>query len=179
MLIYMALIETEEGRVLFEQIYYKYKGLMFHVAYGVLGQREDAEDAVQMAFEAIAKNIEKISSVDCPKTRGYIVIITERKAIDIQRKNSRSISTAFEDWELGIEISLPGDGGLQDAITQLKPSYREVILLHFAYGYKTNEIAEMLEMKQDADRKKIWRAKKMLEEKLKEGGTPYEHVSDG
>ena len=117
--------------------------------------------------------------VDCPKTRGYIVIITERKAIDIQRKNSRSISTAFEDWELGIEISLPGDGGLQDAITQLKPSYREVILLHFAYGYKTNEIAEMLEMKQDAVRKKIWRAKKMLEEKLKEGGTPYEHVSDG
>lgn len=47
MLIYMALIETEEDRVLFEQIYYKYKGLMFHVAYGVLGQREDAEDAVQ------------------------------------------------------------------------------------------------------------------------------------
>ena len=85
MLIYMALIETEEDRVLFEQIYYKYKGLMFHVAYGVLGQREDAEDAVQMAFEAIAKNIEKISSVDCPKTRSYIVIITERKAIDIQR----------------------------------------------------------------------------------------------
>lgn len=54
-----------------------------------------------------------------------------------------------------------------------------MILLHFAYGYKTNEIAEMLEMKQDAVRKKIWRAKKMLEEKLKEGGTPYEHVSDG
>ena len=102
-----------------------------------------------------------------------------RKAIDIQRKNSRSISTAFEDWELGIEIPLPGDGGLQDAITQLKPGYREVILLHFAYGYKTNEIAEMLEMKQDAVRKKIWRAKKMLEEKLKEGGAPYEHVSDG
>lgn len=67
MLIYMALIETEEDRVLFEQIYYKYKGLMFHVAYGVLGQREDAEDAVQMAFEAIAKNIEGFLRLTVPK----------------------------------------------------------------------------------------------------------------
>ena len=170
MLVYLTMIETEEDKTLFEQVYLRYKGVMYRVAYDILHHKEDAEDAVHAAFESMAKNIEKISGVDCPKTYAYAVIIVERKAIDILRKNSHTVGTDFIEWEPGIEIPLPGDGALADALAQLKPSYREMILLHCAYGYKTDELAEMFDMKVDTVRKLIWRGKNILKKTLEKEG---------
>lgn len=170
MLIYLSMIESEADKTLFEQLYLKYKGLMYHIAYQILQNREDAEDAVHQSFVSIAKHIEKIAAVDSPKTYGYIVTIIERKSIDGLRAKKHIVSIDFEDSEPGIEIPLPGDGGLADAIAKLKPSYREAILLHYAYGYRTNELARMLGMKPDAVRKLLWRAKVALRKKLEEEG---------
>lgn len=136
----------------------------------ILHNREDAEDAVHQAFVSIAKNIKKITEVDCPKTYGYIVITVERKSIDSLRANKHIISTDFEESEPGIEIPPPGEGGLADAIARLIPRYREVILLYYAYGYKTNELADMLGIKQDSVRRLLWRAKEALRKNLEEGG---------
>ena len=60
MLIYMMMLETPEEKSLFEQIYLEYRGLMFHVAYEILHNEQDAEDAVHQAFVKIAENIKKI-----------------------------------------------------------------------------------------------------------------------
>lgn len=46
MLIYLQMLETPEEKSLFEQIYLEYCGLMFHVAYEILHNEQDAEDAV-------------------------------------------------------------------------------------------------------------------------------------
>lgn len=172
MLIYLSMIESESDKSLFEQLYIRYKGLMYHIAYRILQNREDAEDAVHQAFVSIAKNIKKITEVNCPKTYGYIVTIIERKSIDILRANKHIVSTDFEESEPGIEIPPPGEGGLADAIAKLNPRYREVILLHYAYGYKTNELANMLDIKQDSVRRLLWRAKEALKKQLEEGGIP-------
>lgn len=102
MLIYLSMIESEADKSLFEQLYIRYKGLMYHIAYRILQNREDAEDA----------------------------------------------------------------------IAKLNPRYREVILLHYAYGYKTSELADMLDMKQDSVRRLLWRAKEALRKNLEEGGIP-------
>lgn len=169
MLIYLSMIESEADKSLFEQLYIRYKGLMYHIAYRIL---QNKEDAVHQAFVSIAKNIKKITEVDCPKTYGYIVTIIERKSIDSLRANKHIISTDFEENEPGIEIQPPGEGGLADAIAKLRPRYREVILLHYAYGYKTNELAEMMDMKQDSVRRLLWRAKEALRKQLEEGGIP-------
>ena len=50
MLIYLQMIDTPEERSKFEQIYLEYKGLMFHVAYDILHNEQDAEDAVHQGF---------------------------------------------------------------------------------------------------------------------------------
>ena len=60
MLIYLQMIDTPEERSKFEQIYLEYKGLMFHVAYEILHNEQDAEDAVHHAFVKIAENIRAI-----------------------------------------------------------------------------------------------------------------------
>ena len=85
MIIYLQMIESDEDKSKFEQLYIMYKGLMFHVAMKILKNEFDAEDAVHQAFLSLIENLKKISDVKCPKTRAYTVIITERKAIDIIR----------------------------------------------------------------------------------------------
>jgi len=52
MLIYLQMIENEEEKLKFIQIYEKYKDLMFYVAKHILGNDADAEDAVHEAFLA-------------------------------------------------------------------------------------------------------------------------------
>ena len=69
MMIYLQMLETTEQKVRFEDLYYTYKNLMFYVANQILRNEHDAEDAVQQAFFAIAKNFEKISEIKCPQTR--------------------------------------------------------------------------------------------------------------
>ena len=83
MLIYMMMLETPEEKSKFEQLYLEYKGLMFHVAYEILHNEQDAEDAVHQAFVKIAENIKKIDDPICPKTHSYVVTIVENKAIDL------------------------------------------------------------------------------------------------
>ena len=56
MLIYMMMIDSESDQSKFEQIYMKYKGLMFYVANDILHNEHDAEDAVHQAFIKIAEN---------------------------------------------------------------------------------------------------------------------------
>ena len=52
MIVYLQIIETAEERSKFEQLYLEYKGLMFHVAFDILHNEQDAEDAVHQAFSA-------------------------------------------------------------------------------------------------------------------------------
>lgn len=59
MLLYLQMLETPEKKSLFEQIYLEYRGLMYHVAYEILHNDQDAEDAVHQAFVKIVENIKK------------------------------------------------------------------------------------------------------------------------
>lgn len=104
MIIYLQMIESDEDKSKFEQLYIMYKGLMFHVAMKILKNEFDAEDAVHQAFLSLIENLKKKSDVKCPKTRAYIVIITERKAIDIIRSRSKLVDMEFWESTYGIEI---------------------------------------------------------------------------
>ena len=46
MLIYLQMLESPEEKSILEQIYLEYRGLMYHVAYEILHNEQDAEDAV-------------------------------------------------------------------------------------------------------------------------------------
>ena len=168
MLMYLSMIETPDDKVKFERIYNRYRNLMYHVAYKVLSNHYDAEDAVHQAFVAIIRHLEKISDIDCPQTRSYIVLITERKAIDLIRtRHSEKVIPLNEDL-IGIEIPAPGDHGLADALAKLPAHYREVLLLRFDNGYSAKELAQMLGITESGVRKLIGRAKNALGRILEE-----------
>ena len=86
MIIYLQTIADPGDKSKFEYVYLTYRAFMFYIANGILHNAQDAEDAVHNAFLSIAKNIEKIGDPASLKTKGYISIITERKAIDLYRE---------------------------------------------------------------------------------------------
>ena len=166
MLIYLQMIESEEDKSKFIAIYEKYRSEMFKAANRVLNNPSDSEDAVHQAFVSIIDNLDKIEEVDCPKTRAYVVIITEHKAIDLIRSRKHLFGDELIDSLYGIEIPLPGDNGLADAMAKLPARYREVLLLRYANGYSTREIAKTMDMTEGSMQKLIWRAKDALRKQL-------------
>lgn len=170
MLIYLQMIESEEDKSKFEAIYNQYRKLMYVVANKILENDYDAEDAVHQAFVSIIDNLGKISEVDCPKTKGYVVVITENKARDIIRARKKTSPEEFNDDLHGVEFPLPGDNGLADSLAKLLPRYREVLLLRYDFGYNTKELAELMHMSRDSVQKLVWRAKEALRKQLEQDG---------
>ena len=157
------MVEGPEEQSKFRALAARYERLMFHVARQILPNEQDAEDAVQEAFLAIAKNFSKIFAVDSPKTKAFVVIVTESKAIDIARKNARQgQQVPLEDLP-GLSVPAQGEDGLTQCILRLPARYRAWIQLHYAQGYTAEETAEILGLSKEAGYKLGQRAKQRLE----------------
>lgn len=164
--------EPETNWSKFEIIYREYRNLMFYVANRILQNDQDAEDTVHQAFLKIIEVLDKIEVPVCPQTKGFVVTVTERKAIDLYRSRSRKPVEPLEERE---EYTPSGDPDavvdriqIAQAIAALPARYREVLLLRYDNGYSVPEIAQLLSMTQASVKKTIQRAKGRLEAILTE-----------
>ena len=169
MLIYLQLIETVEEQSKFMTLYSEYRELMFRVAFTFLRNSEDSEDVVHHAFVKIAENIKIVEPVS-PKTKQFVVTIIENRAKDILRMRGKHPEVMLDESIYSAEDVLAEDDFLAGCISKLTDQQREVIWLKFHYGYDLREIAKMLGITLSWARKIDQRAKKKLEEMLKEGG---------
>ena len=169
MLIYLQMLESPEEKSILEQIYLEYRGLMYHVAYEILHNEQDAEDAVHQAFVKIAENIKKIDAPVCPKTHSYVVTIVEHQAIDQYRRLQKHPSVELIEEIQGTNAHYEGDNDLTKCILKLPARYREMILLHHQ-GYSVREIAKMLGLSLPAAIKLNQRAKNKLKKLCEEAG---------
>lgn len=168
MLIYLQMIETERERSKFEEIYAAYRGLMYHIAFRVLQQAQDAEDAVHLAFVGVAEHISVIEPPG-PRTKRYVAAIAENRAIDLLRRRQRLPLSSLEEMP-GIPVE---DGGARDlaaCIDRLPALQRQVIWLKYDQGYSLREIAKMLRIGYARAAKLDQRAKARLRELCMEEG---------
>ena len=170
MMVYMQMIETEPERSKFETLYRRYRQTMYAVAYSILRNEQDAEDAVHHAFVKIAENISKISDPECPKSRGYVVTIVENTAINLYKRKQRHPNSPLEEQDIGIHIDYSGANELARCMASLPARYRQVLLLKHHHGYTTKETAKMLGLTAANAAKLEQRAKEKLEILCKEAG---------
>ena len=167
---YLQTIEGEEDKSKFEQIYYRYRKLMFHVAMKILNNDADAEDAVHQAFVSALENLNKIGAPELPETRCYVVTITERKALDILRARKKVIALDDDEIAQGVEIPPPDVSELAAAMARLPARYREILLLRYRNGYSSAELGKMLDIKTGSVQRLLLRAKEALRDSLRKEG---------
>lgn len=164
MMIYLQMIETQEDRLVFERVYHHYRNLMYTVAYNILHNESDAEDAVHAAFVSIAEKIKNIFDPECPKTRSFVVIIVQRKALDILRRRNRHSEADITGFSVGIEPDLTQASAITRCLAKLPERYRTALLLKYRYGYDNLQLAKLLHIKPSNAAKLIQRAKQKLRE---------------
>lgn len=172
--IYLSSLDTDEDKAEFEDLYIKYKQRMYAVAYSILHNVEDSEDAVHNAFLNIADKFEKIKNFSCQELQSYIVIIVRNTSINIYRKNKKDSERLAEldDNQPTVDINffenIDRDKLIQ-AISSLPFIYKDILFLYYINQYTTKEISKMLDISMNAVWKRIERAKKLLKEKLEKG----------
>ena len=172
-------IENDEERSLAETLYLTYKNRMYGIAYAILRNREEAEDAVMDAVISIAKNISRFSSIPRNKTESLIVVIIRNAAINRYRYHKRRSTLPLEEAAIGIPDSDPtpeemfGQKAnyeeLLRAIRILDPIYRDILLLKYLYEYDNGTIAALTGVAEATVRVRLMRAKEKLSELLRGG----------
>lgn len=172
MLVFLAAIDTEEDKSKFELIYNKYNNVMFWVAYGIMREKQSAEDVVSKSLFKIIDHLDNIGEIDLGTTKKYIIRIVENTAIDEYRKLHKKQFVQLEEWEVhsSYEETFHDGNDIISAINSLPVNYSIVFRLKYSEGYTDAEIAEILNVSQANVRKRIERGKKKLEQILRERG---------
>lgn len=168
MLVYLQTIEEQKNNLLFERLYTEYGSLMFSMARQIVKNKSDAEDAVHQTFLYIAGNMGKVRKIEEGKRKSFLLLVTEHKAVDIMRKNSRTIAIENLESYVGMSLTPPPDNSLAAALAELNVRYREAILLRYDYGYTTREIAKLYGISTESMQRLLSRAKKALAKKLEQ-----------
>lgn len=178
-----AMIEDPGNRETFERICSNYRNRMFYIAKGILNNDSDAEDAVQDALFAIAKQIDSLP-LGCPSsTKAYVFTAARNSALNILDKHSRQREAALDinDYELTTDDRLfericasQDYGMLMSALKQLPLKYREILMMHYVNEMKMKEIAEVLGRKLPTVHQQITRGKKLLIELCKKEGMSFD-----
>ena len=69
-----------------ERLYELYEQKMYAVAFSILRNEWQAEDAVQDAFVRLLKNIRKLRDLEDAKTRSYVLQTIQSASLDQYRK---------------------------------------------------------------------------------------------
>lgn len=155
-----------------ESLYKKYNGLMYSTAFRILNDHQLAQDAVQMAFVKIIRNIKTINEIECNKTKALMVIICRNISIDLYNKRKHNNLIAIEemneyipDYAFNIDeqmIKYESLKALKEKISLLHQPYAEIISLKYFFDYSDSEIAKILDISELNVRVRLHRAKNSL-----------------
>ena len=180
--LYLSEIIDSQDQEKFEKIYRHYEQKMFSVAYGILRNVQDAEDAVQDAFEALAGKLSRIDGQDVysRETWAYLMVIVKNKAIHIYNKNKKRKEAAAGDFNLLEELAdefqdIEGKieqktfaNAIARMVLELPERCRMVLYLHYYNDMSYVEIGRTLGMTESNARQIARRARKIMEKKIVE-----------
>ena len=167
---YLQMLDTPEEKIRFEQIYLKYRSLMYHVADGILHNRQDAEDAVHNAFLRIIKHFKRIQNTPPRDLAPLVAVIARNEAVSLQRK--RKGDTPLEDWDGPAETleTVTDYHALVNIFTCLPQTYRAALEMKLLFGCSDGEIAARLNLSKTAVSTRISRGRQLLRDIVEREG---------
>ncbi len=166
---FLALIDSEADKHKFEQIYEKYKDMVYNIAYRRLNDYHLSQEVVQDTFLYVAKTIGKYSdNINSEGTARLIAVIANRSAIrkyNGERKENIEHIESVEEI-VGFNCDAHSDDYILDKIQNLDEKYSSVIILKCKYGFTVKEISDMLQLPQSIIKNRLHKGRLLLKESL-------------
>lgn len=145
-------------------IYERQAKTVYRLCYTYLKNTSDTEDAVQSVFIKLINHNQSFKSLEHEKA--WLLTCAANHCKDILKSAYRK-RTDFDIPDIA-ETKAENDAQpeLLEAILQLPDKYKESLYLHYYEGYKTDEIARMVEKPASTVRSHLSEARKILREKL-------------
>lgn len=132
----------------FRALYDRFSGRLYRAAWGMLGRRQDAEDAVQDVFAALVRSRHRLPSVH--DLTAYLFTALRRAAGRVAQQRAREPASSDEMAHHAAagsdrpNESNPHSERLQRALQALPPKQREVIVMKTDAELTFAQIGEVL-----------------------------------
>ena len=155
----------------FEALYLHYVKPVYRYLFSRLGDRSDAEDATAQTFLSLLEGIDRYR--EDGHFSAWLFSVARRKAADHFRQATRSSFLpddlpAFEDDLLQQTHQRERRKKLQELLGTLTDDEQELLRLRFAAGLAYAEIARVLERKEDAVKKSLYRLLEKMQNRMEE-----------
>lgn len=162
-------------KVAFGKLVEAYQAPVYNLAYRMLNNAGEAEEAAQEAFIRAFTRLDSYNPDH--KFSTWILSITSNYCVDQLRKR-RAILLSIDE-PLAPHPALHSDGKkgpeaqavnseqeemVQSLLSELQPEYREAVVLRYWYELSYEEIAEMMDTTVSAIKSRLFRARRQLAE---------------
>ena len=152
----------------FTYIYEKYNRLVYHIAYGILQNSHNAEDAAAETFLRLAKYKHRLKGLDHKAMKVYIAAAARNTALDMSRKTLEIPSENIGEMAEAIEVDTFSYNELMETVASLPEKQKTVFLYKYGWGLSIKEIADILGDNTNTVKVNLYRARKRLAAMLKE-----------
>ncbi len=167
--------DNKKHNELVEKLYKENYMYFYKVAYSILKNNSDAEDAVNDAFIKTYRYIEKFSEKNCPKPIPLIVSIVKSVSFNIKKRQGKLLfseysdeiidSVAFSGSEDYIIDEIISKENLEILLSVLTEEEKEMLELKVINGLTFKELASKIGLSHDVTRKKYQRMIKKLRDR--------------
>ena len=160
--------DRPSGTLSFEELYERYATDVLRVSYYYLGNREMAEDVTQDVF---VKLITNAPSLEEGREKAWLLKVALNRCRDLWRSSGiKKVVLGHAGFECfpapDMSGQLADQQSLSEAVSRLKPEFKEVVLLFYYQGFSVTEIAAMLDIAEGTVSSRLNRARARLKKEL-------------
>lgn len=156
----------------FEEIYHKYKNILYRIAFTYVKRQADAEDILQEVFAARLYKAPAFETDEHEKR--WLVRVTVNYSKNYLKSFWHKNIDYMETPE--IDISWEEDSfkqGLIKEVLSLPDKCKAPMYLHYYEGYTCKEISQILGCKESTIKMRLKKGRELLKINLSDGGAVY------
>jgi RNA polymerase sigma-70 factor, ECF subfamily len=165
----------------FGELYQRHRSMIYHFAFRILRNHQDAQDAVQRSFQRGFTNLNQFREDSAFLTwmtritiNEALMLLRQRRACAALPETDNDDTKATRSFILADERPTPEEAAVQNelhgvithAICRLRKNLRAVVLLHELQGLTSAETAQELGLTVSAVKARIFRARRHLRKHL-------------
>ena len=169
------LLARQGDKTAFGQLIGAYQGPVYNLAYRMLNNAREAEEAAQEAFIRAYTRLESYNPAH--KFSTWMLSITSNYCIDLLRKRRAVLLSIDEPLPShpslmsekgkgpeGQAVSRERESMVQELLQSLPDEYRQTVVLRYWYDMPYDEIAETMDTTVSAIKSRLFRARRLLAE---------------